>query len=282
MRGQTGLRLLVGHRGSSTHQLPEDDSSMSSPSDLLTRPERTQSASPLKQHESGFLHKSPMRAHLETPLRDGSSQSAVAEGNTCAQRIEPRSRHVVSDQCPLRGVDTTPTNGSDNQGDLWQGRGQSLYLKRQLSLPNLLFEVRAQVVSRLAQAPPVCFSPGCPDPPGNQASQGQQAQSPPSGPDLDESALVLGAVAAVDSSPMAHSSETGPSLSGKQNDLAPTTRVVGSAPLDSRRDSSILPDSVLNTISQARAPSTRRLYALKWSIFSAWCATNVTGRSHFL
>ncbi len=27
---------------------------------------------------------------------------------------------------------------------------------------------------------------------------------------------------------------------------------------------------VLNTISQARAPSTRHLYALKWSVFSAW------------
>ncbi len=71
VRGQTGLRLLVGHRGSATHQLPEDDSNMSSPSDLLTRPEGTQSASLLKQHESGFLHTSPGRAHLETSLRDG-------------------------------------------------------------------------------------------------------------------------------------------------------------------------------------------------------------------
>ncbi len=72
-----GLRLLVGHRGSATHQLPEDDSNMSSPSDLLTRPEGTQSASPLKQHESGFLHKSPGRAHLETPLRDGETPQGM-------------------------------------------------------------------------------------------------------------------------------------------------------------------------------------------------------------
>lgn len=28
---------------------------------------------------------------------------------------------------------------------------------------------------------------------------------------------------------------------------------------------------VLNTIEEARAPSTRRLYALKWKVFSAWC-----------
>ncbi|XDV17581.1 hypothetical protein PO909_023415 [Leuciscus waleckii] len=30
-------------------------------------------------------------------------------------------------------------------------------------------------------------------------------------------------------------------------------------------------DKVLNTITEARAPSTRRLNALKWSVFSSWC-----------
>ncbi len=36
------------------------------------------------------------------------------------------------------------------------------------------------------------------------------------------------------------------------------------------------PESVLNTIYQARASSTRCLYALKWSIFSTWCTTRGT------
>ncbi len=31
------------------------------------------------------------------------------------------------------------------------------------------------------------------------------------------------------------------------------------------------PRASVNTISEARAPSTRRLYALKWSVFSTWC-----------
>ncbi len=38
------------------------------------------------------------------------------------------------------------------------------------------------------------------------------------------------------------------------------------------------PESVLNAISQARAPSTRRLYALKWSVFSAWCTNRGADR----
>ncbi len=82
-------------------------------------------------------------------------------------------------------------------------------------------------------------------------------------PALEEQALVLGAISAVNNSSMAHFSETRPSLSGKQ------AWAVGSAPLGSRWEPADIPKSVLNTVLQARAPSTRCLYALKWSVFSA-------------
>ncbi len=49
-----------------------------------------------------------------------------------------------------------------------------------------------------------------------------------------------------------------------------------SAHLASRWELTDLPESIQNTISQARAPSTRRLYTLKWSVFSAWCSTRGT------
>ncbi len=72
---------------------------------------------------------------------------------------------------------------------------------------------------------------------------------------------------------MAHSPETRPPLSGEQNDLAPPARAMGATSLASRWEPSDLPESVVNIISRARSPSTRRLYALKWSVFSAWCTT---------
>ncbi len=53
--------------------------------------------------------------------------------------------------------------------------------------------------------------------------------------------------------------------------MAPLTRAVGSLHLAAQREPTGLPERVLNTISEARAPSTRRLYALKWSVFSTWC-----------
>ncbi len=65
--------------------------------------------------------------------------------------------------------------------------------------------------------------------------------------------------------------ETGSPLSGERNNMAPPTRAVGSLHLAAQREPTGLPERVLNTISEARAPSTRRLYALKWSVFSTWC-----------
>ncbi len=65
--------------------------------------------------------------------------------------------------------------------------------------------------------------------------------------------------------------ETGPPLSSERHDIASTAQVMGPAFLAARRKPFVLPERVLNLMAEARAPSTRRLYALKWSIFSASC-----------
>ncbi|KAI2656145.1 Transposon Ty3-G Gag-Pol polyprotein [Labeo rohita] len=129
------------------------------------------------------------------------------------------------------------------------------------------------VGSRLAQPPSVCFSPDILDPSGSQESQGTGSQAPPGGSSVEEPTMVFRTVPAALHSPLADPPETGPPLSGERNNMAPPARSVGSAPLVSGRDPGYLPENVLNTISQARAPSTRRLYALKWSVFSTWCST---------
>ncbi len=46
-----------------------------------------------------------------------------------------------------------------------------------------------------------------------------------------------------------------------------------------QREPFVLPEHVLNTMAESRAPSTRRLYSLKWSIFSAWCQDRDLDRS---
>ncbi len=172
-------------------------------------------------------------------------------------------------------MDAPPTNGSTNLGDLRQGRGRPLRLRRQLSLPNF-FEGQGCVGLQMAQPPPLRFPPDRPDPAHNQVNQATETQGSVSGPALEEQTLVRRAVLAALSSPVAHSPETGPPFSGEQNGTAPTAQTVGAAPLASLWEPSDLPESVLNTISQVRTPSTRQLYALKWSVFSAWCTARGT------
>ncbi len=99
---------------------------------------------------------------------------------------------------------------------------------------------------------------------GTQASQGTMAQS-----DSYYSSLLV--IPAAESSPVADPLETGPPLSSERHNMAPTARVMGPACVAARQEPFVLPERVLNIMAEARAPSTRCFYALKWSIFSAWC-----------
>ncbi len=53
--------------------------------------------------------------------------------------------------------------------------------------------------------------------------------------------------------------------------MASMAQVMGPACVAAQREPFVLPERVLNTMEEARAPSTRRLYTLKWSIFLTWC-----------
>ncbi len=91
-------------------------------SHLYVRPEGTTRLSPFGQYDGGVLLKSPGRSFIEVPLYPsraplevGSAQLALAKSSARAEQTEPGSRHAISEQCPLRRVDTPPTNGSGNQ-----------------------------------------------------------------------------------------------------------------------------------------------------------------------
>ncbi len=129
----------------------------------------------------------------------GSAQPRLAEGSTPAGQTEPRSGYVISEQCPLRGVDAPSAGGSEDLEDLWQGRSRPFRLPRQLSLSNLLFEGQGRVGPRLAQPPPLCIPPFMhtylryqrPASTGRQAYQGTGSQGAIGGPLVEEPTLVV-------------------------------------------------------------------------------------------
>ncbi len=236
-----------------------DSHSMSSLTVFPARPNRTPCADSLRQHVRGVLYKSSGRCLLEAPLHSGrapsgmgSAQPALAESSTPAGQIEPRSGYVISEQCPLGGVDAPSADGSDDLEDLWQGRSRPFRLQRQLSLPNLLFEGQGCIGPRLVQPPPLCIPPDRPDSTGHQANKGTRTQGAIGGPLVGKPTLVVRADSAADSSPLARAPEMGSPLSGERNNMAPLTRAVGSPPLAARREPISLPEWVLNTISEAR------------------------------
>ncbi len=145
--GQTDLRPMVRRGVGPAHQLPRNASSVSGLSILPAGHSGTPCANTLRQQIRGVIHKSPGLPRLEATLHAGerpscvgSDQSALTEGDTCAGQNEPRSRHVVEEQCLFRGMDAPPTRGSENLGNLWQGSSRPLRLQIKLSLPNLFYK----------------------------------------------------------------------------------------------------------------------------------------------
>ncbi len=277
VRRQTDLRPLVEGGEGLPHQLLGNVSSLSSLPVFPAGPNRMPCADSLRQHVHGVLYKSPGRCLLEAPLYSGrapsgmgSAQPALAEGSTPAGQTEPRSGYVISEQCPLRGVDAPSAGGSEDLEDLWQGRSRPFRLQRQLSLPNLLFEGQGRVGPRLAQPPPLCIPPDRPASTGRQACQGTGSQGAIGGPLVEEPTLVVRADSATDSSPwpMPLRRDLLSQANGTIWHPRPELWALYIWPLNG---SLLASQRVLNTISEARAPSTRHLYALKWSVFSTWC-----------
>ncbi len=274
MWGQTDLRSVVRGGIDPAHQLPRNASSMSGLSILPTGHTVTPCASTLRQQVRGVVHKSPGWLRLEATLHAGKrsscvgqEQSVLAEGEACAGQNEPRSRHVVEEQCLFGGMDVSPAHGSENLGNLWQGSSRPLRLQRQLSLPNIFDD------HEWSSLPLYAFPPNRSATAGTQTSQGTTAQASLNSPDLEEPTVGVRIIPAAHGSPVANPPQTGPPFSSWRHDMASTAQVMGPACVAARWEPFSLPERVLSTMAEARAPSTRCLYALKWSIFSACVKT---------
>ncbi len=202
----------------------------------------------------------------------GPEQSALTEGDACAGQDEPWSRHVVKEQRLLRGMDTPPARGSENLESLLQSSSRLLLLQRQFSLPNLFHKEHGCPGPRVAQSSALCFPSNRSATSGTQTSQGATA--------LSLIALLWRNQPWV--SELFQLLEAAPWPIPLRRDLLsqangtiwhpwPELWALHVWPLNGSLSG--LPERVLNMMAEARAPSTWRLYALKWSVFSTWCQT---------
>ncbi|CAM4555573.1 unnamed protein product [Leuciscus chuanchicus] len=108
---------------------------------------------------------------------------------------------------------------------------------------------------------------------GNREDQGNAPLGAPHSPTMGEPNLVPRASEAVALTSLADPGQERSPLSSRRIDMASPPRALVSARVGNQRIPVELSEGVINTITQSRAPSTRRLYTSKWSVFTKWCAT---------
>ncbi len=240
------------------------------------------------QHDSSSVYKSPRHCELTTTAAAGERPPSVGRltpplhpGSTCPRTPELRRRLTVEGWGTPRGVEITPSDSQNDLECIRQGRGGSLRISREHSLPTVLFTDTLSpgsgcTSSQLAESTQVCLSSS--ETSASCALQNQRGKGicSVSGTEMAQSAVVPRTGGDAGSPPVGYPTEERPPLSSTRNDLAPKSGVMEPSCLAARWSLPVtdaLPQRVLNTISEARAPSTRRLYAHKWRVFSSWCVS---------
>ncbi|XDV26198.1 hypothetical protein PO909_029965, partial [Leuciscus waleckii] len=159
-------------------------------------------------------------------------------------------------------------------------RNRPICVSRERSLSGIFPRKQGCAGPRLAPLPALCVSPCHAPTPGVRANQEKRMPSATCRPIMDEPSLVSSPDAADEYRPVADTGEEGSPLEGKRLDLASLPGALVPTCVGHQRVPVNLPAGVLNTITQARAPSTRWLYSSKWSVFTSWCTARGTSPSH--
>ncbi len=239
-----------------------------------------------RQHVCSRVHKSPGRRPFEGFVQAGSDVTAMGgfspsihQSNAHPRSFESRGRHAFKEENSSRGMEVTPRVSSDDLEPLRGSRGGFIRYERECTLPVVLLSVplpvgRGRAHSALADSQALCVSSDQDIASGVMQDQGGASVRHTHSSELAEPALVSGPDRAADSPPLADSGQEGHVISGGRLGVAPEPRTmepscVVASGLSGELDA--LQARVVGTLTEARAPSTRRLYALKWGVFVKWC-----------
>ncbi len=271
-------------------KLPRVASSMACSAPLQNAATRQACTGPYGQNCDRCVHQPPGRStlpsHVATrppspPLE--SEASEVASRRSYPRRAQSCSRRALTSACPS-GRMATPPRGSPADLETLRGRsGRPVCPPGHVPLPAVLLPVRGdprhgRADTQLASGPThICVSPSEPCRTDPVQGQGGRGAGPLGGAVLAQSDLVPRTDAPRDSPSLANSSEEGSPFSERGHPLAPASRLVESPRMVPGRDAEVLgglPPAVVNTITSARASSTRHAYRLKWNLFVDWYSSH--------
>ncbi len=239
-----------------------------------------------RQHVRGFVHKSPGWHSFQGFVQAGSDFTAMGglspslhQSNAHPRSLESRGRHAFEEENSSRGMEVTPRVGSDDLEPLRESGGEFIRYERECTLPVVLLPVplpaeRGRAHSALSSSQALCVSSDQNIASGVMQDQGGASVSDTHSPELAEPALVSRPDRAVDSTSLADSGQEGHAIPGGRIGVAPepgTMEPSCVAASGLSEELNALQSRVIDTLTEARAPSTRRLYALKWGVFVKWC-----------
>ncbi|XP_073780302.1 uncharacterized protein [Danio rerio] len=270
------------------HKLPGDDGRVSGLKTLSPRSKGPSCFSLHEQHIGGRLHQpaggSEVSNAMQTSTSDppvGPEQNPVHQGNVCPGPSEHGSRSPVEAGGEIQGMETSsPRGGGVHLGKIKESAGRPVCFPRDHALRTMGFSLASSPSvtgchgSDIAEATSVCFSPdrSAPRSPGEGPSRLSTVTA--GSPGLAYQDLVFGPHSPAGGSLVGDPHQQEPSVPGGRNDTSSPTRpveTVGVASEGAHLIENGLSTEVAQTILSSRAPSTWKLYSLKWALFSAWC-----------
>ncbi len=281
------VRGLDGSPTALAYQLPR--AAGSTPG--LEPPQRAPSgqgrSGPYGQHCDRCVYQPARRftlpSHVATRPPPPPLESEASEVPSChphPRSAQPGSRRAVSSSTS-RGVETPSSGGPADLESVRSCSGRPVCISGNHPLPVVLLPNRGNARhgctgTQLAPGPAqICVPPSEPTSTDTVQDQGGRGAGLVSSSILAQQDLVPGTHR--DSPSLADSSEEGFAFSETGHPPAPASRLVETPCVVPGRDAEVLgdlPQEVALTIASARAPSTRRAYALKWNLFVEWCSSH--------
>ncbi len=203
-------------------------------------------------------------------------ETVVSQSDVCPREPESGSRRPVEAGVEARGMETSPRGGEVDMREIRPSGSGFVCVSREEPLSTVVFSQASSPAgvgrhgTDVAEATPVRFSPDSSAPGSSGEGPERRGQSIAGSPVLAGPGMVLRHHVTPGRPAMADPSEEGSAVSGRGHNFSPSARAVetvGLAPEGAQYLEAGLSAGVIETILRSRAPSTGRLYGLKWNAF---------------
>ncbi|XP_026102951.1 uncharacterized protein LOC113074342 [Carassius auratus] len=288
-RGQGSEREMGSPSEPLSHKLLGNAGRLSDVEAFSSFSERTSCSRENGQHYSCGIHKQTGRSQITPFTHVGTQtdfveqcQSFIPESYTRTRHNEPGCGYAVQGKSPLWRVEAEHGSGWPNLEHFRQSDSGSVRVTGQCSVPSVLLSEGSERASRnrrtsarVASRSPVRVPTDCVDISSPSQSEGGGAENDTGGSAVAGEILAGGDHTYALRRAVVPATAQGSAVTGGGGDISSSSRTPGTVGLASEwlnMNAAGLPDSVIRTIQNSRALSTRSLYECKWGVFERWCA----------